>query len=336
LLRSVSDAQDADIIVYSGQINDEGFRLLFQQIREFREKRNVLTFLTTYGGFPDSAYRIARCLQRAYSDGRFILFVDSHCKSSGTLIAIGADEIVMSTIAELGPLDVQLSKPDALGEQTSGLTPTEAIGTLRDRAFESMESCFLSLRFKSGLRITTRTALEVAATLTTGLFRPIFAQIDPMRIGEIARAMLVAKEYGKRLSKKRGELAEALDRLVSDYPSHDFVIDRDEANELFGNVREPTEEEESLARIVDEISKGSETNEPFVVFLSSMIERDEPVQQAEKGENDESNRCVDGNEDAHRQSGVPEGSGGDDDSHPGKGGTAATKGGGKKRKAPRK
>ena len=36
----------------------------------------------------------------------------THCKSAGTLLALGADEIIMSNLSELGPLDIQLPDRD--------------------------------------------------------------------------------------------------------------------------------------------------------------------------------------------------------------------------------
>ena len=49
--------------------------------------------------------------------------------------------------------------------------------------------------------------------------------------------MRVAMEYGNRLN--RGNLKEgALARLISGYPSHGFIIDRDEAATLFERVRD--------------------------------------------------------------------------------------------------
>jgi len=170
----VSGEQEADIILYSGEIRLPHYERLVQLVMQFREKPNVILLLTTGGGDPDSAYRIARFLQRTYEPGKLIVFIISWCKSAGTLLTIGADEIVMCEMAELGPLDVQFSKPDALAEQMSGLAPSQAIATLYHQAFEAMETFFLNLRFRSGLQITTRTALEIAATLTTGLFSPIF------------------------------------------------------------------------------------------------------------------------------------------------------------------
>lgn len=261
----VAEEAQADIVFYSGDIEPPGDRKLVKQVRLFGSRKNVILFLTTNGGDAACAFRIARCLQRTYKQGTFTLFVDGFCKSAGTLIALGADAIVMSELAELGPLDVQLLKSDALGEQTSGLTPTRAINTLRELAFETLEASFLNLRFRSGLQITTRTALEVATNLTTGLFCPVFQQIDPMRLGEISLAMLIAEEYGTRLASESVKEG-ALKRLIEAYPSHGFVIDREEASQLFSAVREPTNKEAALAEFLSSFS--GDSRDPLVLFLT--------------------------------------------------------------------
>lgn len=63
-------------------------------------------FLTTYGGSADVAYRVMRLFQRRYSRVKVAVF--GQCKSAGTIMAIGADELYMYETAELGPLDVQV------------------------------------------------------------------------------------------------------------------------------------------------------------------------------------------------------------------------------------
>jgi hypothetical protein len=51
----------------------------------------------------------------------------------------------------------------------------------------------------------------------------------------------VAKKYCERLNKRSGNLKYgAIDRLVYEYPTHDFVIDFEEAKELFEHVELPT------------------------------------------------------------------------------------------------
>jgi hypothetical protein len=70
--------------------------------------------------------------------------------------------------------------------------------------------------------------------------------------------------------------------LATDYPSHGFVIDRDEASMLFSNVREPDEAEAALAERIGEKARwpsvrGGETN--VIEILS-----DEPAEKFESEE----------------------------------------------------
>lgn len=247
--RRVSDTLDADVLVYDGPIDAPCDYWLHDECRERKRRKNVLMMIHTHGGSADVAYAIARCLQRNYQ--RFIIYLNGCCKSAGTLIAIGANELVVPDAGELGPLDVQLAKPDELGEVSSGLTITNALTTLQPQAFALWEHFFLELKVRSNGQITTKSSSEIAAEIVGHLFAPIYAQIDPQRLGEIDRAVRISVEYGQRLD--RNLKPDALARLVSDYPSHEFVIDREEAAELFQSVRQPTNDELLLAREVDRV-----------------------------------------------------------------------------------
>ena len=96
------------------------------------------------------------------------------------LVALGADTLIMSDRAELGPLDTQVEKPDEIGGRHSGIVVVQALKTLQEDAFRLFEDYFLKLRTRSGLRITTRTAADMAFAMNTGLFGPIYGQIDPL------------------------------------------------------------------------------------------------------------------------------------------------------------
>ena len=89
-------------------------------------------------------------------------------------------------------------------------------------------------------------AAEIAVNTTTGLFAPVYAQINPARVGEVARSLNIAYDYAKRLPGNIEEKGVA--RLVFGFPSHSFVIDRDEACSIFKNVRGPTPDEAKLAQ----------------------------------------------------------------------------------------
>src|SRR6185369_5840735 len=64
--------------------------------------------LHTPGGLVLAAFQIARAIQG--HKGRVIVFVPHYAMSGGTLIALVADEIVMSLHAMLGPVDPQIKE----------------------------------------------------------------------------------------------------------------------------------------------------------------------------------------------------------------------------------
>ena len=118
----------------------------------------------------------------------------------------------------------------------------------RGSAFEMF---FLDLQRRSRGTITLRTAARIATELTTGVFSKLYGQVDPLHIGEAGRAMSIAGHYGRRLLNEGENIQpDALEFIMSAYPSHGFVIDRQEAEVLFRNVREPTPNEQLLGEML--------------------------------------------------------------------------------------
>lgn len=235
--------------------------------RETAKKVNLI--LVSEGGDPHAAYKIARTLQQTYE--RYTCYVPAYSKSAATILVIGASELVLSDGGELGPIDVQLRKQDTLAERESGLTVLTALSVLHEKAFDAWEHFFLALEQNSGGSIALKTAAHIAAELTTGLFSPVYAQINPFQLGQAARAMLIGNEYGKRLNSQAKNLRpRALDQLVSGYPDHGFVIDRIEAKSLFYRVRRATELEFQVSDLLGplcDVAQGTGT--PLIGFLNS-------------------------------------------------------------------
>jgi len=224
-----------DVYVYAGQINLAGYHAVCEQLKK-KQSNEALLVLGTPGGDPHAGFRIARAFQHAY--GEFSLLVPRYCKSAGTLIAIGAKTIYMADMSELGPLDVQVKKSDELIGFNSGLDIIQAVNYLQQAAMNAFRSYLTELH--SQARISTKIAADISTKLTSGLFEPIFAQIDPMRLAETQRAMEIAFAYGARLNEKSNNLrANGLADIVTKYPSHGFVIDRKEARSIFIDVQEP-------------------------------------------------------------------------------------------------
>lgn len=253
---ALADETDSDVYLYNAGIRRNEDDNLIETCSPYRRRTNVILILVTEGGDPDAAYRIARFLQTHYK--KFTCLVAGYCKSAGTLIAVGAHELVIGDAAELGPLDVQMSKRDELWESQSGLTVSTALTALHQSSFQAFEHFFMSIKQRSDNAVTLKTATEIAAKLTAGLFTPIYQQIDPMFVGEAQRAQAIAQQYGRRLAAvSRNITYKSLDSLIGVYPTHSFVIDRMEAQALFKKVRVPSSSESMLIKLL-----GTRATEP--------------------------------------------------------------------------
>lgn len=253
----IAQSEDADVLILN-----YGMELgLHYAVHSFMKKRkvfraNLILFVTTEGGDPDSTYRIARCLQRHYT--RITIVVGGWCKSAGTLLCIAGDSLIVADTGEMGPLDIQIAKFDELGERSSGLTVEAAFEKLQQQSFELFIRHLTDIKVKIGGRITFRTAADIAAQMVIGVTSDIFAKFDPVTIGEDHRSNLVAEEYAIRLNMKgknlRDDSTNGLDMLLRGYPSHSFVIDRAEAKRLFQRVDPPSGQiSELLDLLGDEI-----------------------------------------------------------------------------------
>ena len=172
-------------------------------------------FLHSPGGFLDSAYKIIR-ICKEYSN-EFNVIIPLAAKSAATVIALGANQIVMTVFAELGPIDPIIQhpyKPDirvparSIKDFFEFLNTTETAKVLVDPQFKAQMSSLL----------------------------------DPYLIGSYQTALNSSKQIAEKLLKENSlkehpELvAEAVEKLTEHYYSHSYVIDRNEAKELGLNV----------------------------------------------------------------------------------------------------
>lgn len=265
-----SAQNSTDILCYKGAIERAGYDKVCKIIPK-STSQNCLFFLNTYGGDPDAGYRIARALSHHYDQKRnasITVFVTGMCKSAGTLICIGGDKLVIADCGELGPLDVQVQKADEMFQRSSGLDIIRGLKLLQNEALGTFEDYMLKINYRSGL--STKYASDISTNLTIGLFEPIYAQIDPIKLGDMQAALNVGTQYGQRLNERFKNLKPgALEKLVHNYPSHGFVIDRKEARSLFERVDSPSAEQLKVAKFVDYTS--SDENKVYDVVKSARI-----------------------------------------------------------------
>ena len=273
-IQSVAQVHNADVFFLVGDMSDDLGHKFVDICPSVPEAQNCLLLLTTAGGSLEAAYRITRCIQSRYVQGSVMLFTNSLCKSAGTLIALGSDILIMTDHAEFGPLDTQVRVRDEFGEYQSGLIDMDALRILQDEVFANFTGQFGRLLSLGSGAFTTQTASRIASELTLGLFGGIYSQINPIRFGERGRAVQVALEYGQRVS--TGNVREGtLEKLATGYPSHGFVIDRHETEELFYEVYIPDEHISALSELLHPlVSYFYSSDSPVLEYLNQGVTED--------------------------------------------------------------
>ncbi|KXB98457.1 MAG: hypothetical protein AA908_03490 [Chlorobi bacterium NICIL-2] len=169
--------------------------------------RDIDLVLHTPGGLVIAALQIARAIQRR--KGRTRVIVPHYAMSGGTLIALAADEIIMSKNAVLGPIDPQLGEfpaPSLLRlRQIKDVNEiddrTLILADIAEKALEQMRQAVTELLAKN---YSPDVAHHVAEQLTIGRWTHDFP---------ITPAM--AQEMGLNVST---EIPEAFLQLMSLYP----------------------------------------------------------------------------------------------------------------------
>lgn len=258
---AVCHDSSADVFLYNGTITRNNVLSVMEELQKNKSRSKLFLLMVTYGGDPHAAFKISRYIQDHYD--HFTLFVSGFCKSAGTLFAIAANEVVFTPFGELGPLDVQMAKPDQF-QFDSGLVIGESLDTLERRASETFKRMFGEIMLEQQGLISVTSALHAASELTKSVYAPIMGRVDPEEVGVRQRALRIALDYGRRLAiKSQNTKSHTVQMLAEKYSSHSFVIDKQEAASLFSNVRMASEAEMELcvalgatARIEQSDSRG--------------------------------------------------------------------------------
>src|SRR5690242_8684606 len=86
-----------------GQIGDDAVRQMYEHLREIGLVDKLDLFLYSRGGAIDVPWRIVTALRASAKD--WYALIPFRANSAATLLALGADEIVLGRFGELGPID---------------------------------------------------------------------------------------------------------------------------------------------------------------------------------------------------------------------------------------
>jgi len=207
---------------------------------QFQNIQKLDVLLDHYGGSLDAAFQLVVFLRNRCQSLR--VFVPDYAKSASTLVTLGADEVWMSDYAEIGPLDAQIPDPHDPDKYISALDEFRSVDYLRTHSFEILNEVDKTLKRTTSL--ATKDRLRFSIEFTTQLMAPMYSSVDPLHFGGSHRSVELGKEYGRRVMERyayRNWSAKDIDTflrtLTWDYPSHGFVIDIVEAQELGLNVK---------------------------------------------------------------------------------------------------
>lgn len=128
LIRSIEEATGRPLICYVGgaktNISADDTVFLMELLHNVDRDQDLDFLLHTGGGDMDSAEKLITILRKTVGTHELRFIVPDFAKSAGTLMALGADVILMSDSSELGPIDPQIVLDDGQGNRVN--TPIQS------------------------------------------------------------------------------------------------------------------------------------------------------------------------------------------------------------------
>lgn len=175
--------------------------------RNISKKVNLNLLVNSPGGFVSSSYVVAKMIRDNFEHIK--VFIPNIAASGGTLLALAGNEIIMSDISRLSPIDTQLRYKDEIVSAQS-----------YDRAIETFDEYF-----------ATRGPWEVPYPR-----KAMAEKFDPILWEEWKAELNQVWHYARDILRKAGYTKEevngiAYNLIFSPFP-HNFVINRDRARDV--------------------------------------------------------------------------------------------------------
>lgn len=205
------------LLLADKEITSATVDLVFDDLQEIaqldKDESRLAVIVDSPGGDIDAAYNLARLFRR-YGKRRLTFIVPRWAKSAATLLVCGGDSIMMTPVAELGPLDPQIPIMNPIERQLEWLSPLHIESTL----------ALIRSEFEEGNE-------ELAQGLLQRLQFPI-------TLGGFIKSLELGRQYAQKLLSSRmlkddQKTAKEISRkLVEGYSAHSFCINIDEVGEL--------------------------------------------------------------------------------------------------------
>jgi hypothetical protein len=243
LFKKIQESRNSKLLVYftgdrrpfPSQIAEDAVLPLYKHLfalKRIRPKTDRIDlFLYTRGGDVSVPWRIVTMIREFCKD--FSILIPYKAHSGGTMIAMGADRIVMGKKAELSPIDPTLVRA-VIGEAT--VPPPEI-------SVEDVSSYISFMRERAN--ITDQSVLgqvisQLASNLTPLTLGSVNRQYSHIRL--VARKLLTSRKE----KIEEGKIGTIIEALTEKMYSHGHAIGRMEATELGLPIDKPDENLETL------------------------------------------------------------------------------------------
>lgn len=204
---------------------------IFDDLRNKYQKCNgrLDVLIESGGGDIDSAYNLSM-LFRKFGAKELNFIVPRWAKSAATLLVCSGDKIFMSPVAELGPLDPQITQMNLLEGRLEQFSPLH-IGSTLDMIREEFESG--SEKLAKGLIERLQFPITLGGFLKS-------CEIGEQYLIKLLETRMLSNSKEKSKSKRIAK------RLTKGYADHGFCINIDEAKSLGLEVFDLSERELNL------------------------------------------------------------------------------------------
>jgi len=213
---------------------------LYDQLESIGDVEHLDLVLDTLGGNVEMPWRIVSLI-REFCD-RFSVLIPYRAASAGTLLALGADEIVMTRLAVLGPIDPSRGHP---------LLPVGPAGPVQATSVQDMRHAIKFIK-QAGIDIVDD-KFAYTPEAVAQLVGALFDNVHPLAIGALEQSYALAKLAGTRCLEShmtaRGDkekIQAIVDRLSDEYKSHGYQIPRREAKSIGLKVKQPGKRVENV------------------------------------------------------------------------------------------
>jgi len=245
LVQKIELAESARLISYvladrlsgpGASVAMDALGLFYRHLEAIGKVNKIALFLYTTGGDTMVPWRLVNLI-REYCD-QFTVLVPYKAHSAGTLVCLGADEIVMTKMAELSPIDPSVTNAfNPQGPAVPTKPPNVAASIMPLTIPISVEDVAAYFRLAK-----ERAGLDTPES-RFGALQQLTNVVHPLALGNVERSHTMIRELARKLLGLHMNLKDEaqdkrcndiIDTLTEKLYSHQHLIPRREARDIIG------------------------------------------------------------------------------------------------------